>query len=62
MLCSNASLQNGCPDLDPVHAAFEAAANEASDSVQAADNEDRQAVVDSTEHQSGQAQEDHVEG
>lgn len=62
MLCSNGSLQNGCPDLDPVHVVFEAAANEASDSVQAADKEDRQAVVDSTEHQSGQGQEDQVEG
>jgi hypothetical protein len=43
MLSSNASLQNRRPDFDPVHATFDTAINETSDSAQAADNEQRQA-------------------
>jgi hypothetical protein len=54
VLSSNACLQNGCPDLDPVHAAFNAAANDTGEAVEVVNHEQRQAVVEGTEYQSGQ--------
>ena len=54
MLSSNASSQNGRPDLNPVHAAFNAAANDTGEAVEAVNNGQRQAVVEGTEYQSGQ--------
>lgn len=61
MIASHNFLQDRRPDFNLVCAAFDAAADQADGFVQAVDNEHRRAIVDDTEEQSGQAQEEYIE-